>query len=149
MTAYFIDYDPRTGRVLGHGSVTDEVAEFHFAMNSGHVEMDGPLDDWQNVRVVNGALVWCAVPPSEFEVKLAIRSELTNTDKTQVPDYPISAEEREQWRTYRQALRDFTGNPAEIPDDPKGRNIARVSGWVDPQPPAGLVLPNLVIPSKA
>lgn len=33
---------------------------------------------------------------------------LVSSDWTQLPDSPLSEEEREQWRVYRQALRDIT-----------------------------------------
>jgi len=32
---------------------------------------------------------------------------LTNSDKYIIPDYPLSEAERDKWREYRQALRDF------------------------------------------
>lgn len=35
---------------------------------------------------------------------------LYDCDWTQLPDSPLSEEEREQWRVYRQALRDITEN---------------------------------------
>ena len=40
---------------------------------------------------------------------------LTACDWTQVADVPLSDEQREQWRAYRQALRDVTDQPG-FPD---------------------------------
>lgn len=50
-----------------------------------------------------------------------IRDELLNlSDYTQIPDYPISDDKREEWKTYRQALRDMTEGyvPVESPQWP-------------------------------
>jgi hypothetical protein len=41
---------------------------------------------------------------------------LTLTDKYMIPDYPISDSAREQWVTYRQALRDFPATLTVIID---------------------------------
>ena len=45
------------------------------------------------------------------EARAALRAErdrrLAECDWTQVPDVPLSEEEREAWRKYRQALRDL------------------------------------------
>lgn len=50
---------------------------------------------------------------------------LRETDMTQIPDYPISAELRTAWASYRQQLRDLpetTTDPADIiwPEPPTG-----------------------------
>lgn len=49
---------------------------------------------------------------------------LTASDWTQMPDSPLTDEQRQAWATYRQALRDFpsTWTPAEtaeFPDPPE------------------------------
>jgi hypothetical protein len=49
---------------------------------------------------------------------------LKNSDWTQLPDSPLSAEKKQEWATYRQQLRDLlsdtSANPKliEIPDEP-------------------------------
>lgn len=52
---------------------------------------------------------------------LTVRAErkrrLFESDWTQIPDAPLSAEQRAAWQTYRQALRDLpetTENPADV-----------------------------------
>jgi len=50
---------------------------------------------------------------------------LASSDWTQMPDSPLTDEQRQAWATYRQALRDFpaTWEPAEtaeFPDPPGG-----------------------------
>lgn len=58
-----------------------------------------------------------AIPePTEEELvfqKRADRDRLLNdSDKRMLPDFPISAEEKELWLLYRQYLRDITKDPA-------------------------------------
>ena len=58
-----------------------------------------------------GELILGSVPPIEVSLDLLRikRDELLKKcDFYLMPDYPISETEREQWRTYRQALRDIT-----------------------------------------
>jgi len=48
---------------------------------------------------------------------------LAASDWTQMPDSPLTAEQRQAWADYRQALRDFpatwvAGPVAELPDPP-------------------------------
>jgi hypothetical protein len=52
--------------------------------------------------------------PSEQELKVAILNELEQSDKTQVPDYPISDEERARWKAYRQALRRLSDHASPV-----------------------------------
>lgn len=52
---------------------------------------------------------------------------LASSDWTQLPDSPLSTEQKTQWATYRQTLRDITdsfANPwdAIFPEDPNGNN---------------------------
>ena len=43
---------------------------------------------------------------------------LLQTDKYLLPDFPITAEQLEIVKEYRQALRDFTNNNYELPERP-------------------------------
>jgi hypothetical protein len=43
---------------------------------------------------------------------------LTQTDKYLLPDFPITPEQVEIVKEYRQALRDFTKNNYEMPEKP-------------------------------
>src|SRR5699024_2006188 len=49
--------------------------------------------------------------PPEAQLLAALRQErdrlLRESDRTQIPDYPISAEDRAAWAAYRQQLRDL------------------------------------------
>jgi len=47
----------------------------------------------------------------KLEVVRGYRDEkLLKTDKYMMPDFPITEEKREEWKIYRQALRDITTN---------------------------------------
>jgi hypothetical protein len=43
---------------------------------------------------------------------------ISETDKYMLPDFPITAEQLELVKQYRQALRDFTNNDYIMPDKP-------------------------------
>lgn len=72
--------------------------------------MDLSLIDWASKKVEGGALVDRA--GYQPDMTLLNREErdrlLTFTDWTQVPDSPLTDEQKTAWRTYRQALRDLT-----------------------------------------
>jgi len=58
------------------------------------------------------------------QVRLWRNSELARTDWTQMPDSPLTAEQRQAWADYRQALRDFPatwtpGPTADFPEPPQ------------------------------
>lgn len=64
-------------------------------------------------------------PRQIFEMRQMRDMLLRNSDWTQMPDSPLSNEQKQAWATYRQALRDFpsTWTPApiaEFPDPPGG-----------------------------
>jgi hypothetical protein len=89
-------------------------------------------DEWINwVEITNGAQlgwthangVW--VEPEAPKVPIdEVRAErnklLSTSDFTQLPDTPLSLEEKEAWATYRQKLRDLPNNyePSEKVDWP-------------------------------
>ena len=51
---------------------------------------------------------------------------LNETDKYMLCDYPITPENLEIIKTYRQALRDFTQNDFVLPDKPDFINILNI-----------------------
>lgn len=67
-------------------------------------------------------------PPASYPQDQRVRNQRNNlldqTDRYMIPDFPITEELREQWKQYRQALRDITaqpGFPSDItwPESPK------------------------------
>lgn len=61
---------------------------------------------------------------SEDERKRVWRnSALLATDKYMISDFPITEEQKEEIKIYRQALRDFTENGFILPEKPEWLNI--------------------------
>lgn len=60
-------------------------------------ELDPPAWNWDSEILAN-------------EIRLERTKRLFESDWTQMPDSPLTTEQKEAWATYRQALRDLTGN---------------------------------------
>lgn len=79
-----------------------------------HVWVKAPRDDGEIgwTLLENGEWDTGIVPPTEEDIRQRERERrnkyLSYSDKYAIVDYPVSAEEREQWLAYRQALRDVT-----------------------------------------
>lgn len=91
------------------------------------IEMYAPIPYWENskkpVVPVNpgttGEITTPPPPPPPTPEELAqrrMKSELEASDWTQLPDVPMSDTLREEWRVYRQALRDVPNQPG-YPDN--------------------------------
>jgi len=79
-----------------------EHAALMAAQAAGKCIMPGP----------NGRPIAGDQPPLDAEAAMqAVRRQrdrlLRNSDRTQIPDFPIADEDRAAWATYRQALRDL------------------------------------------
>ncbi len=89
------------------------------------VEMYSPVRYWEEIKTpvvpVNpgtsgSVVVPDPVVPTPAEQAIARRNTLlAESDWTQLPDVPLTAEQRTEWATYRQALRDITEQPG-FPD---------------------------------
>lgn len=94
----------------------------------GEFKWDDTRDAWTNT--------WITVPFTSEEMERARQQKifflknqrdllLRNSDFTQLPDVPITAEKREEWATYRQQLRDYMQlvtdpfNPPPFPQKPE------------------------------
>jgi hypothetical protein len=78
---------------------------------------------------------WTAPDDQKIDFIRRDRNEkLLESDKYVLPDFPITEEKREEWRIYRQALRDFTINisVSDIVVD----NTLTVHGCNWPTPPS-------------
>jgi hypothetical protein len=116
-------YDPATGTIYGneHTNVPSERAGQDYLDFAEPVSWDPSK---YKVDIETGTIVEMtpeamreAQLPKEYEIASAIRSELSATLETQLPDYPASDEQRAQWLDYRRALRklsDLKGNPAAV-----------------------------------
>ncbi len=94
--------------------------------------------DHVNFKVVNGRVRELTVKqkrerfaPTVEEVQAVIAGCLAQSDRTQVPDFPISDDAREAWRSWRKALRDLSKNHSTaaamiraFPPDPNGEHHA-------------------------
>lgn len=81
-----------------------------------------------NYYIWNGASWAVDLSTLTTEVRATRNSKLYESDWTQANDSPLSDEKKEEWRTYRQSLRDIMDSlPADL-DDPE--NVS----W--PTPPA-------------
>lgn len=56
--------------------------------------------------------------PTDYQAKMRIvrNEKLLNCDWTQLPDSPLTAEEKIEWADYRQLLRDFPNEHPEVVD---------------------------------
>ena len=80
-------------------------------------------------------------PPGFFNIELIVErlrflrcNKLIETDKYVLPDYPITEEKREEWKVYRQELRDMLTNVKV--EDLKMDYLFHVTGCIWPLPPS-------------
>lgn len=90
-------------------------------------ELIAALDSGEKV-IRNGAVIDKPIEEKEAEARMQRNSLLAATDKYMFADFPIAEEEREQYRQYRQYLRDypasadFPATPAKSFEEWKGEN---------------------------
>lgn len=117
----YVIHHAQTGLILRHGVCPEEDAALQ-AVPDGHAllilpDAHPPIDDTLH-RVQGGAIVERAAEPVDMvaasrSLRLQRDHRLAASDWTQLPDAPLSANQRAAWAAYRQALRDL---PANIPD---------------------------------
>lgn len=124
-------FDPETGQILSRVTASDSHAS-HYGQNVV-VSDDAYSDDTHYIDIVSGVFVqipsrpgemhtwdWLTkqwVAPSHSQVVEKATSDamhkrsalLEGSDWTQLPDVPLAT--KEDWATYRQALRDITDQP--------------------------------------
>jgi len=69
-------------------------------------------------------------PNPEFELRKLRNAFLRDSDWTQFSDSPLSAEQKQAWATYRQALRDLPAN-----SNPSFEENNQLVGFILPQKP--------------
>tara|TARA_B100001057_G_C22040546_1_gene640811 strand:- start:39 stop:428 length:390 start_codon:yes stop_codon:yes gene_type:complete len=113
----FVIYNSE-GTILRTGSCPDEV--FALQRMGDEIIMEGVANDATQC-VVDGVIVDKPDPtPTEqtaaamFEIRQIRDSVLSGSDWTQVPDSPLSAEQRSEWQMYRQKLRDLPADYAHV-----------------------------------
>jgi hypothetical protein len=99
-------YDIETGNIKRVTPINP--AALDRALDEGEAAIEGEVDTFIYDHIVDGVPV--TTPVSFYPEKHARtmrNSLLTGCDWTQVPDSPLTEAQKEAWRTYRQALRDF------------------------------------------
>jgi hypothetical protein len=113
----FVIYNSE-GTILRTGSCPDEV--FALQCHGSELIMEGAANDAIQC-VVDGVIV--DKPESSateqtavvmFELRQQRDLGLNGTDWTQVPDSPLTAEQRSEWQMYRQRLRDLPSDYSHV-----------------------------------
>ena len=106
----------REEQEFNFGSPSNFMTQYHRSGNSW-VHRGAPATDWYKWNwdtsswVVNTDMLLSTV-------RLERDLYLTHTDWTQVSDNQLTDSKKEEWRTYRQSLRDLMANLAADLDDP-------------------------------
>lgn len=113
----FIVYDSE-GNILRTGSCQD--GDVSLQAGSGEFVMEGTADDATQM-IVNGEVVSKPEQTNSEKNTSALQelreirdSALEWCDWTQVPDSPLSSEQKSEWQMYRQQLRDLPNDYATI-----------------------------------
>ena len=104
-------YDQETGESLGLYNIDSDDQ----TIPSPSIELS--YDEWQTAihnrcKVVDGVLTVVGISNEEIMESLRLKRNLLlkESDWTQFPDSPLTAEKRAEWSLYRQALRDLPQN---------------------------------------
>ena len=114
----FAFYDTSTGEIL---SLVQASSQPIAPSGYGYVNYTHDKADMPKYQVSNGALqkksqsTIDAMELTEAQEKLRRKRNqmLSNTDWTQSPDSPLSDTKKQEWATYRQALRDLPANTTD------------------------------------
>ena len=113
-----------SGNILRAGNSDDDYNDIRDPNNE--FELLTPLPfDIENYKVSNGALVMRDeqdLDQEKHDLEMLLFKRTRNTllaasDWTQTPDSPLSNSKKQEWATYRQALRDLPANTAD-PSNP-------------------------------
>lgn len=99
-------YDIATGVIKQVTSINP--AALDRALEEGEAAYEGEVDTAVYDKIIDGVPTASAVvfdPRVSARITRSLRLEAS--DWTQVPDSPLTEAQKEAWRTYRQALRDF------------------------------------------
>ena len=106
-------YNSVSGVVRIFGTYSDTEVEINVREGEAYIEAE-PIGNAGH-RVVDGVLV---ADELTVDIGVAIRLSrnefLAGCDWTQVPDSPLTAEQRTEWQMYRQKLRDLPADYAHV-----------------------------------
>jgi hypothetical protein len=107
-----IIYNTDTGLIRISASYSEEEVAMNLTENES--SLDGFADP-DLFQVVDGAVVPLGnTIPFQIELRVARDAELSACDWTQVPDSPLTAEQRSEWQMYRQRLRDLPSDYSHV-----------------------------------
>jgi hypothetical protein len=107
-----IIYNTDTGLIRISASYSEEEVAMNLKENESSVDGFADPDLFQ---VVDGAVVPLGnTIPFQIELRVARDAELSACDWTQVPDSPLTAEQRSEWQMYRQRLRDLPSDYSHV-----------------------------------
>lgn len=99
-------YNVNTGLIIGRIVYQEGTDELQYSDGEALL----PISDGHDIgstHVVDGAPVVCASHASIDEIKALRNALLVACDWTQMPDVPLTEQQKLAWSAYRQALRDF------------------------------------------
>jgi hypothetical protein len=107
-----IIYNTDTGLIRISASYSEEEVAMNLKENES--SLDGFADP-DLFQVVDGAVVPLGnTIPFQIELRVARDADLSACDWTQVPDSPLTAEQRSEWQMYRQRLRDLPSDYSHV-----------------------------------
>lgn len=107
-----IIYNTDTGLIRISASYSEEEVAMNLKENES--SLDGFADP-DLFQVVDGAVVPLGnTIPFQIELRSARDADLSACDWTQVPDSPLTAEQRSEWQMYRQRLRDLPSDYSHV-----------------------------------
>lgn len=99
-------YDIATGIIKQVTSINPE--SLSLVLEAGEAAYEGEVDTFIYDKIIDGVPTASeAVFDPQVTARITRNLKLEASDWTQVPDSPLTDPQKEAWRTYRQALRDF------------------------------------------
>lgn len=110
----FIIHD-KDGNIIRSGMCQQETLEYQ-ANDGEHVmTVDGDIDQ-ECHKVIDGKIIKIEKEPEPIDIRPMRNALLRESDWSQMPDAAVTEEQREQYKRYRQALRDLPQKYANIND---------------------------------
>lgn len=114
-----IIYNKNTGKIIQCKTFTDKHLQLNLEKNPHWAYIDGQIDPKSlrdfRINIQTGAIEEITRPfDAGFYIRVERKRLLDDSDWSQMPDNGLNDSQREQWRVYRQALRDMPDNFAGV-----------------------------------
>jgi hypothetical protein len=112
----YVIYDADTGAIRHIATIPEEALEIQPWANEPHLAMASVPDQIWSMQVKDGQLVTKQIDPTQRtascleDLRRQRNRLLSMSDWTQIPDTRLDDSARQQWREYRDALRDLPSN---------------------------------------